>query len=123
MGSPTLAPEETVKQYELWWALLPPPVGRRPVLLMSRDAAYEFLNNVLIVEVTTTIRRIPQEVLLGSKEGLPRRCVANFDNFHSIPQSTLQRRIGSVAGSRLRELKQAMGSALGWPELTLPDVR
>ena len=29
-----------VKQYELCWADLPVPAGRRPVLLLSRGAAY-----------------------------------------------------------------------------------
>ena len=27
-----------MKQYEIWWAELPEPVGRRPVLLLTRDA-------------------------------------------------------------------------------------
>jgi mRNA interferase MazF len=50
-----------VKQYEIWWADLPEPVGRRPVLLLSRSPAYDYLHNVTVVEVTTTVRSIPQE--------------------------------------------------------------
>ena len=54
-----------MRQYEIWWANLPRPAGRRPVLLLSRDGAYAFLNKVVAAEITTTIRRIPIEVPLG----------------------------------------------------------
>lgn len=110
-----------MKQYEVWWAALPAPSGRRPVMLLTRDLACEFLNNVLAVEITTTVRGIPQEVQLGRREGLPRRCVANFDNLHSVHRTSLQRRIGSLARGRVGEVKRALGYALGWPELTLPE--
>lgn len=109
-----------MKQYEIRWASLPQPVGRRPVMLLSRDAAYEFLNNVLAVEVTTTVRGIPQELTLGAPEGLPRRCVANFDSLHAVHRAALKKRIGSLRGSRVAEAKRALGYALGWPELVLP---
>ena len=57
--------KETVRQFEVRWANLPRPAGRRPVLLLSRTSAFEYLQKVLVVEVTTRIRGIPQEVLLG----------------------------------------------------------
>ena len=68
-----------MRQFELWWANLPKPAGRRPVLL-SRDDAYTYLNKVIAAEVTTTIRDIPVEVLLGPREGLRKTCVVNCDN-------------------------------------------
>lgn len=110
-----------MKQYEVWWADLPLPVGRRPVLLLPRDAAFEFLTNIMVVEVTTTVRDIPQELRLTARGGLPRRCVANFDNLHTVPRAALQARIGCLARSRIAEVKRAVGYALGWPELTLPE--
>ena len=59
-----------MKKYELWWADLPKPVGRRPVLLLTRDDAYAYLNKFIVAEVTTTIRNIPVEVRLGKRDGL-----------------------------------------------------
>lgn len=106
-----------MKQYEVWWAKLPEPLGTRPVLLVTRDGAYEYLSRVLAVEVTTRIRGIPQEVELGAAEGLPRRCVANLDNLHAVPRSALDRRAGKLSAARLPELKTAFGFALGWSEL------
>jgi len=121
MEAQEIGAEEEMKQYEVWWATLPTPIGRRPVMLLSRDAAYEFLNNVLVVEITTTVRGIAQEVSLGYRERLPRRCAANFDNLHSVRRTALQSRIGSLAKSRVGEVKKALGYALGWPELTISE--
>ena len=59
-----------MRQYEIWWADLPAPVGRRPVLLLTRSAAYAYLNKAIVAEITTIIRGIPQEVPVGEPEGL-----------------------------------------------------
>lgn len=105
-------------QYEVWWASLPEPVGRRPVLLLGRTAAFAYLQRVLVVEVTTTVRGIPQEVSLGRKEGLPRPCVANLDALRTVLRTQLDARIGRLAASRYVEVKRALGHVLHWPELT-----
>jgi mRNA interferase MazF len=105
------------KQYDLWWASLPKPAGRRPVLLLSRNEAYSYLNKFVVVEVTSTIRRIAVEVLLGRAEGLPTRCVANCDNIRTVPRSALTKRIGQLAPGRRSEVKRALGHALAWDEL------
>jgi mRNA interferase MazF len=106
-----------VKQYEIVWANLPEPIGRRPVLLLTRTAAYKYLNKVIVAEVTSTIRGIPQEVSLGRREGLPHPSVANLDNVHVVPKALLGDRIGELDGARNREVKRALGYALDWPEL------
>jgi mRNA interferase MazF len=108
---------EAVKQYELWWASLPEPAGRRPVLLLSRADAYSYLNKFVAVEVTSTIRRIAVEVPLGRSEGLPSKCVANCDNIRTVPRSSLTKRIGQLSPTRQSEVKRALGHALAWDEL------
>ena len=106
-----------MKQYELWWAELPAPAGRRPVLLLTRTPAYAYLEKAIVVEITTTIRHIPQEVPLGKREGLRRASVANLDNVHVIAKAWLGARIGALGPSREVEVKRALGAALGWLEL------
>ena len=108
---------EVLKQYEIWWASLPPPAGRRPVVLLSRDRAYSYLNKFLAVEVTSTVRNIAVEVSLGRQEGLSQKCVANCDNIRTVPKSSLVKRIGELSARREAELKRALGHALGWDEL------
>lgn len=105
-------------QFEVWWADLPDPVGRRPVLLLGRTAAFVYLTRPLVVEVTTTVRGIPQEVSLGKREGLPRSCVANLDALRTVPRECLGPRIGRLAANRHVEVKRALGHVLHWPELT-----
>lgn len=104
-------------QFEIWWANLPAPVGNRPVLLLSRNDAYEYLNKFIVAEITTTIRSIPVEVLLGPREGLAKRCVANCDNLRTIARSAINKRIGALHPSRHGDVKRAVGYALAWDEL------
>ena len=108
-----------MKQFEIWWATLPQPAGRRPVLLLSRDDAYTYLQKVIVAEITTTIRSIPVEVLLHKNEGLTKKCAANFDNLRTISRSALVRRAGTLSKRRHKEVKRAVGYALGWEELIL----
>jgi mRNA interferase MazF len=105
-------------QFEVWWVELPDPVGRRPVLLLGRTSSYSYLARILAVEVTTTIRGIPQEIALGRREGLPRSCVANLDALRTIARERLLRRVGRLSPHRHAEVKRALGHVLGWPELT-----
>jgi mRNA interferase MazF len=102
-----------VRRGEVWWARLPLPAGRRPVVLVSRDAAYAVRSAVTIVEVSTKARGIPSEVPLGRRDGLPRRCVANADNVVTIPKAVLEERIAALGSDRLAELDRALRFSLG----------
>jgi mRNA interferase MazF len=106
-----------VRQYEVRWANLPEPIGRRPVLLLTRTAAYRYLAKIVVAEITTTVRGIPQEVPLGRREGLDRPSVANLDNIHVIPAARLGDLVGILEGARHTEVKRAVGYAFDWPEL------
>ncbi len=106
-----------MRQYEIVWADMPAPIGRRPVLLLSRSAATSYLNKLIVAEVTSTIRNIPQEVQVGETEGLSHPSVVNFDNVHVVAKNLLGERIGALDASRVREVKRALGYALNWSEL------
>ena len=108
---------EVVKQFEIWWADLPKPAGRRPVLLLSRNDAYDVLNKVVAAEITSTIRHIPIEVLLGKSEGMPKPCVVNCDNLRTISKIHLVKKISQISARRIGEVKRAVGYALAWEEL------
>jgi mRNA interferase MazF len=79
-----------VKRGEIWWAELPRPAGRRPVILLSRDEAYEVRRLVTVAPVTTRVRGIPVEVPLGPKDGMPQERVANLDTVTTIPKDALR---------------------------------
>ncbi len=96
---------------------MPAPIGRRPVLLLSRSSAVNYLNKLIVAEVTSTVRNIPQELRVGEKEGLRHPSVVNFDNVHVVAKKLLGEPLGALDPSRAREVKQALGYALDWAEL------
>ena len=102
-----------MKRCEIWWADLPPPAGRRPVVLMSRDEAYAVRSRVTVAPVTTRIRRIPVEVELGPEDGLPKSCVVNLDSIVTIPKSQLKQRVALLKPAKIRNIDAAVRFALG----------
>lgn len=104
-----------MKRGEVWWARLPDPVGRRPVVLLSRDSAYRVRSAVTVAPVTRTIRNIPVEVLLDQKDGLPSRCVVNLDDVTTISKSLLKERITVLSAERLQQVDDAIRFALDLP--------
>lgn len=102
-----------MRRGEIWWAELPEPLGRRPVVLVSRAEAYDVRQNVVVIEVTTTVRGLATEVSVGRREGLARRCVANADGIHTVPKRCLSERAGRMNGERLERLDEALRFALG----------
>ena len=102
-----------MKRCEVWWADLTPPMGRRPVVLLSRDEAYAVRNQVTVAPVTTRIRHIPVEVALGPKDGLPKPCVANLDSLVTIPKSQLKERATLLRAEKTKRVDAAIRFALG----------
>ncbi|HET6611879.1 MAG TPA: type II toxin-antitoxin system PemK/MazF family toxin [Kofleriaceae bacterium] len=97
-----------MKRGEVWWARMPEPAGRRPVVLVSRDSAYAVRASISVVEVSRTARGIPSEVLLGKRQGLPRRCVANTDNIVTSPKSWLESKISALSRDKVSALDAAL---------------
>lgn len=96
---------------DVWWAEAP-DLGRRPMLVVTRDMAVAVLSRVLVAPVTRTVRGIPTEVALGPEEGLADDCVASFDNLQPIPRSSLVERAGSLTDSRRTEICRALGAVV-----------
>jgi mRNA interferase MazF len=101
-----------VKRGEVWWAELPPPVGSRPVVILTRDAVLDKIAAIVVALVTRTVRQLPTEVVLGRRQGLPVRCVANLDNILTVPRHRLKRLMGACDASKVEELNQAIKAAL-----------
>lgn len=97
---------------EVWWAKLPSPVGRRPVLLLSRDMAYQVRTSITVGVITRTIRRIPVEVYLDVEDGMPEKCVVNLDDIMTIPKSLLSERITTLSHGKMALVAKAILFAL-----------
>jgi mRNA interferase MazF len=96
----------------VWWCELP-EIGRRPVVVLSRDAAIPRLRRTLIGPCTTTIRGIPSEVLLEPGEDpVPRPAAVNLDSVESVALGTLVERVGRLSDPRMRQICQALEIAV-----------
>ena len=102
-----------MKRGEVWWADLDPPVGRRPVVLLTRDEACRTRNQVTIGPVTTRVRGIPVEVELDREDGLPRVCVVNLDTIATIPKDRLDECIAQLRPEKMQAVDDAIRFALG----------
>jgi mRNA interferase MazF len=97
---------------EVWWCELA-EIGRRPVVVLSRDAAIPRLRRTLIGPCTTTIRGIPSEVLLEPGEDpVPRTSVVNLDSVESVSLGTLVERLGRLSDQRMRQICAALEIAV-----------
>ncbi len=97
---------------EVWWCEVP-DVARRPVVVLSRDAAIPRLRRVLVAPCTTTIRRLGSEVLLEpSEDPIPKRSAANLDSVESVSVGTLVERLGRLSDKRMREICAALAVAV-----------
>jgi mRNA interferase MazF len=93
---------------ELWWCELP-DVGRRPVVVLSRDAAIPRLRRTLVAPCTTTIRGIASEVVIEpDSDPIPQRSAVNMDSVESVSISVLVERLGRLGGVRMREVCAAL---------------
>jgi mRNA interferase MazF len=99
-----------MKRGEVWWATLD---KRRPVVLLSRDEAYEVRAMVIVAPVSTTVRGFSVEVKVGRSEGLPRAGVINCDWLVTIPKSDLIERAGVLSATKVALLDEALRFALG----------
>lgn len=92
---------------DIWWAELP-DAGRRPALIVTRDAAIPVLRTLVVAPVTRAVRGIPTEITLGPEDGLDRACAAAFDNLQLVPRSLLTERAGRLAPHKALAICQAL---------------
>jgi mRNA interferase MazF len=97
---------------DVWWCELP-EIGRRPVVVLTRDVAIPRLRRALIGPCTTTIRGIPTEVLLEPpRDPIPLASVVNLDSVESVSVGTLVERLGRLGDDRMREICEALEVAV-----------
>ena len=96
---------------EVWLAEIPGD-KRRPVVILTRNSVLPCLTTILVAPVTTRIRTIPTEVPLGKAQGLPRPCVANFDNMMPLPRGRLVQKVGALGADQLRQTCRAARFAI-----------
>jgi len=97
---------------ELWWCE-PPEIGRRPVVVLSRDTAIHRLGRAIVAPCTTTIRHLPSEVVLEpGTDPVPRLSAVNLDSVESVSIGVLSDRLGRLSDDRMRDVCAALAIAV-----------
>jgi mRNA interferase MazF len=97
---------------EVWWCELP-EIGRRPVVVLSRDAAIPRLRRALVAPCTTTIRGLASEVVLEPEQDpIVRRSAVNLDSVESVSIAVLIERLGRLSDYRMRQVCAALEVAV-----------
>jgi mRNA interferase MazF len=90
-----------------------PDAGRRPVLVLTRDAAIPVLRHLTVALITRTVRGIPTEVALGADDGMPEPCAVTLDSLSTIPKALLSTPITRLPADRMQEICLALARATG----------
>ena len=99
---------------DIRWYRFSRPDKKRPVLVLTRTPALEFLSEVTVAPITTTVRDIPTEVALNEDDGLPRRCAINLDHVQTVDRGRIGARITALDRRRMVEVRRALLFALGF---------
>ena len=89
------------------------PDKERPVLVLTRDSALDYLSTATVAPVTSTIRGVPSEVVLGIEEGMKGPCAVNLHNAVTVDQRKLGRQVAQLGPGRMREICAALGFSVG----------
>jgi len=96
----------------VWWCELP-HIGRRPVVVLTRDVAIPKLQRTLVAPCTTTVRGIPSEVVVEpAVDPIPRRSAINLDSVESVSVAVLIERLGRLSDERMRQVCAALDVAV-----------
>jgi mRNA interferase MazF len=103
-----------MRRGEIRWYRFQQPDKRRPVLILTRDSALEFLGDVTIAPITTNVRDIPSEVALDAGDGVPRACAVNLDHIQTVTRARVGPVIATLTPDRMQEVQAALLFALGF---------
>jgi len=103
-----------MKRGEVRWYKFARPNKNRPVVILTRDSALDFLGEVTVAPITSTIRDIPTEVLLTKADGMPRDCAVNLDHIQTVSKGKIGPLMTTLNPMKMSELRSALLFALGF---------
>ena len=102
-----------MKRGEIRWYAFAQPDKKRPVLILTRTSIIEYINEITIAPITSTIRNIPSEVYLTENDGMPKKCAVNFDHIQTVSKIKIGAIITRLSKEKLNETKKAVSFAIG----------
>jgi len=103
-----------MRRGDVRWYKFSKPDKSRPVVILTRESALDYLGEVTVAPVTSTIRDIPTEVLLGRADGMPRDCAVNLDHIQTVSKGKIGALITTLSSGKLVEIRRGLLFALGF---------
>lgn len=97
-----------MKHGEIRWYKFVKPDKKRPVLILTRDSVLEYLGEITIAPITSTIRHIPSEVFVSKADGLPRDCAVNCDHLQTVSNGKIGSLITSLTPTKMVDVGRAI---------------
>lgn len=101
-----------MKRGEIRWYKFAHPDKKRPVLILTRDSILEYLGEVTVAPVTSTVRDIPSEVALSKRDGMTRVCAVNCDHLQTVAKGKIGSRVATLSEEKMNRVAKAVGFAL-----------
>jgi mRNA interferase MazF len=101
-----------MKHGEIRWYKFIRPDKKRPVLILTRDSVLEYLGEVTVAPITSTVRDIPSEVFLSKSYGMPRNCAINCDHLQTVSKGKIGSLIVSLPPAKMVDVGRAIRFAL-----------
>lgn len=101
-----------MKRGEVRWYRFKHPDKKRPVVILTRNSVLEYLGEVTVAPVTSTIRDIPSEVFLSRQEGMQNDCAVNCDHLQTVSKANIGALITTLSKEKMLEIRAAIGFAL-----------
>jgi len=101
-----------MKRGEIRWYKFKAPDKKRPVLILTRDFILDYLGEVTVAPITTTVRDIPSEVFLSRQDGMKRDCAINLDHIQTVSRGKIGSLITTLSAEKLHQVSNAIQFAL-----------
>jgi len=101
-----------IKRGQVRWYKFGAPDKRRPVVVLTRDSIIEYLGEITVAPITSTIRDIPTEVVLSKADGVPKNCAVNCDHIQTVAKSKIGPIITTLRQDKREQLRDAVAFAL-----------
>ena len=101
-----------MKRGEIRWYKFKGPDKKRPVLILTRNPILDYLGEVTVAPITTTVRDIPSEVFLSKQDGMVKDCAINLDHLQTVSKGKIGSLITTLSPDKLEKVSAAIQFAL-----------
>lgn len=101
-----------MRRGEIRWYTFKRPDKKRPLLILTRNSALEFLGEVTVAPITSTIRNIPSEVLLTTADCMSKDCAVNLDHLQTVSKGKIGALITTLSFPKLQQVRSSLIFAL-----------